>query len=176
VIVGNGSVDPPRGGWVIYRSVYSLLRGGIAGRGRGRRVYDDDRAPIMAGLDKEISQRNRSGGRTTTAAVTRIKDVRESGRKFRVPNPLACLWVVTRCRGSLIVVLINAANAAVKAVMQVSLGAQCAKIYGLQPSQAGLTYIPSGVGGSIGAYAAGESCSFLTSVLGRIIYSLSSPL
>lgn len=76
--------------------------------------------------------------------------------RLRFPNPLACLPVLAN-RGSLLVILITAINYAVKAALQTSLDAQCVDIYGLNYIQAGLVYLPSGVGGGFGSYGAGRS-------------------
>jgi predicted MFS family arabinose efflux permease len=78
-----------------------------------------------------------------------------SKRKLRFPNPLACLPVLAS-KGSLMVILITAINYAVKAALQTSLDAQCVEIYGLNYLQAGLVYLPSGVGGGFGSYGAGQ--------------------
>ncbi|KAK4146409.1 major facilitator superfamily domain-containing protein [Dichotomopilus funicola] len=75
--------------------------------------------------------------------------------RLRFPNPLACLPVLAN-RGSLLVILITAINYAVKAALQTSLDAQCVDIYGLNYIQAGLVYLPSGVGGGFGSYGAGK--------------------
>jgi predicted MFS family arabinose efflux permease len=80
-------------------------------------------------------------------------------RRLRFPNPLACLPVLAN-RGSLLVILITAINYAVKAALQTSLDAQCVELYGLNYIQAGLVYLPSGVGGGVGSYGAG-GCSSL---------------
>ncbi len=77
-------------------------------------------------------------------------------RRLRFPNPLACLPVLAN-RGSLLVILITAINYAVKAALQTSLDAQCVELYGLNYLQAGLVYLPSGVGGGVGSYGAGRS-------------------
>lgn len=79
-------------------------------------------------------------------------------RRLRFPNPLACLPVLAN-KGSLMVILITAINYAVKAALQTSLDAQCVKIYGLNELQAGLVYLPSGVGGGFGSYGAGKLIS-----------------
>jgi len=75
--------------------------------------------------------------------------------KFRFPNPLACLPVLADT-GSLLVIFITAINYAVKAALQTSLDAQCVDLYGLTSIQAGLVYLPSGVGGGFGSYGAGR--------------------
>lgn len=74
--------------------------------------------------------------------------------RFRFPNPLACLPVLAN-KGSLLVILITTINYAVKAALQTSLDAQCVELYGLNYIQAGLIYLPSGVGGAVGSYVAG---------------------
>ncbi|KAH6622735.1 major facilitator superfamily domain-containing protein [Chaetomium tenue] len=71
-------------------------------------------------------------------------------RGFRFPNPLACLPVLAN-KGSLLVILITTINYAVKAALQTSLDAQCVELYGLNYIQAGLIYLPSGVGGAVGS-------------------------
>jgi predicted MFS family arabinose efflux permease len=76
-------------------------------------------------------------------------------RRLTLPNPLACLPVLAS-RGSLLVILITAINYAVKAALQTSLDAQCVELYGLNYLQAGLVYLPSGVGGGFGSYGAGK--------------------
>ncbi|KAK3326749.1 major facilitator superfamily domain-containing protein [Apodospora peruviana] len=76
-------------------------------------------------------------------------------KQFRVPNPFACLRIL-RHKGSLTVVAIAAITSFIKTTLQVSLGAQCAVIYELTSIQAGLVYIPSGLGRTVGAYAAGR--------------------
>lgn len=75
-------------------------------------------------------------------------------RRLKFPNPLACLPVLAN-KGSLLVILITAINYAVKAALQTSLDAQCVELYGLNYLQAGLVYLPSGVGGGFGSYFAG---------------------
>ncbi|KAL2166540.1 hypothetical protein VTG60DRAFT_2527 [Thermothelomyces hinnuleus] len=76
-------------------------------------------------------------------------------RRLRFPNPFACLPVLAN-KGSLLVILITAINYAVKAALQTSLDAQGSKLYGLTSIQAGLVYLPSGVGGGVGSYGAGK--------------------
>jgi hypothetical protein len=81
-------------------------------------------------------------------------------RRLRFPNPLACVPVLAN-KGSLLVILITAINYAVKAALQTSLDAQCVELYGLNYLQAGLVYLPSGVGGGVGSYGAGRLLSLL---------------
>lgn len=153
-----------RGRGIVYRSLWSLLRdshphgpgqgvqGGKKRRARrwGSRDKEGDAAPIILSyVDEQLSRQQ-----SHDARATQIPGKTRKG--LRLPNPLACLRILLHSKGSLTVVAINAVNSAVKAAMQASLGAQCVKIYGLTYLQAGLIYIPSGLGGSVGAYAAGR--------------------
>ncbi|AEO62002.1 hypothetical protein MYCTH_2312878 [Thermothelomyces thermophilus ATCC 42464] len=126
-IVGNGSIEP-RG--LIYQTVFSLIR-------RRRRLRDTE---MMRGGERD-GHENRAPAKTKT--------------RLRFPNPLACLPVLAN-KGSLLVILITAINYAVKAALQTSLDAQGSKLYGLNSIQAGLVYLPSGVGGGFGSYGAGK--------------------
>ena len=45
------------------------------------------------------------------------------------------------------------------------------KLYGISELEAGLVYLPSGIGSIIGAYGAGEKMSMKTFVLSSLIYS-----
>ncbi|KAK4644965.1 hypothetical protein QC761_309580 [Podospora bellae-mahoneyi] len=101
--------------------------------------------------------KERKGKKGTEAVVVGEKMEREGEeeRKFRFPNPLACLPVLAD-KGSLVVILITAINYAVKAALQTSLDAQATEIYGLSYLQAGLVYLPSGVGGGFGSFFAGR--------------------
>lgn len=83
---------------------------------------------------------------------------RESKRQkgpARFPNPLTSLKILSR-PGSLTVILITAVTYAVKMALQTSLSAQCVEIYNLNYLVAGLTYLPSGVGGGIASFLTGE--------------------
>lgn len=150
----NGTVENK--GWgIVYRSLWSLMRakdgkarkrrtGTWAGRFERIREEHTCTAPIILSYEDEQQE-----GR-------RAREPAQRSRKLRLPNPLACLGILLHSKGSLTVVAINAVNSAVKAAMQAVLGAQCVRIYGLTYLQAGLIYIPSGLGGSLGAYAAGR--------------------
>ncbi|KAL2257021.1 hypothetical protein VTK26DRAFT_769 [Humicola hyalothermophila] len=85
----------------------------------------------------------------------RLEEDMPRERRLRVPNPFACLPVLAN-KGSLLVILITAINYAVKAAFQTSLDSQCVEISGLNELQAGLVYLPSGVGGGFGSYGAGK--------------------
>lgn len=106
--------------------------------------------------------KERKGKKGPEAVVVGEKMEREGGeeRKFKFPNPLACLPVLAD-RGSFVVILITAINYAVKAALQTSLDAQATEIYGLSYLQAGLVYLPSGVGGGFGSFFAGELLLYL---------------
>jgi predicted MFS family arabinose efflux permease len=123
-IVGNGSIKPKG---FIYQTFFSLIQ-------------------------------KRSAAKISKAATTGEQNETEEGtpqkRRFRFPNPLACLPVLAN-KGSLLVILITTINYAVKAALQTSLDAQCVELYGLNYIQAGLIYLPSGVGGAVGSYASG---------------------
>jgi predicted MFS family arabinose efflux permease len=105
--------------------------------------------------------RKRREAKDTKVVAVGEKQETEEGvpakRGLRFPNPLACLPVLAN-RGSLLVILITAINYAVKAALQTSLDAQCVELYGLNYIQAGLVYLPSGVGGGVGSYGAGWYC------------------
>ncbi|KAK4172586.1 putative transporter [Triangularia setosa] len=100
---------------------------------------------------------DKKGKMGTEAIVVGEKMEGEGGekRKFRFPNPLACFPVLAD-KGSLVVILITAINYAVKAALQTSLDAQATEIYRLSYLQAGLVYLPSGVGGGFGSFLAGR--------------------
>ncbi|KAI1821718.1 major facilitator superfamily domain-containing protein [Xylaria intraflava] len=76
-------------------------------------------------------------------------------RKCRFPNPLACLPVLCG-KGSLAVILIGSITYTVKMTLQTSLAAQCTDIYDLNYLEAGLIYLPSGIGGSIASHFTGR--------------------
>ncbi|KAK4186128.1 MFS general substrate transporter [Podospora australis] len=126
-IVGDGSVKPR--GWV-YQSVFSVLKR------RKREVVS-------------------VGEKNGHSAVDEVLEQKKTKRGFRFPNPLACLPVLAN-KGSLAVIVITAINYAVKAALQTSLDAQATEIYGLNYLQAGLVYLPSGVGGGFGSFFAGR--------------------
>lgn len=128
-IVGDGSIQPEG---LIYQTVFSLIR---------RRRAAKDTGPVT------LTEKQPGGSDGGTAVPPKPK--------FRFPNPLACLPVLAN-KGSLLVILITAINYAVKAALQTSLDAQCVEIYGLNYIQAGLVYLPSGVGGGFGSYGAGN--------------------
>ncbi len=115
-----------------------------------------------------LIQRRREKRNTKVVVVgEKSKNDAPEKPKFRFPNPLACLPVLAD-KGSLLVTLITAINYAVKAALQTSLDAQCVDLYGLTYIQAGLVYLPSGVGGGFGSYGAGKQ--FLALSLEKLRY------
>lgn len=126
-IVGNGSVRPKG---LIYQTFFSLIKKSK------RRAGDTETGN---GPGEGMLQ----------------EDQMPTKSKLRFPNPFACLPVLAN-KGSLVVILITAINYAVKAALQTSLDVQCVEIYNLNHLQAGLVYLPSGVGGGFGSYGAGN--------------------
>ncbi|KAI1084015.1 major facilitator superfamily domain-containing protein [Whalleya microplaca] len=76
-------------------------------------------------------------------------------RRCHFPNPLACVPVLFH-KGSLFVIAIGSITYAVKMTLQTSLAAQCIDIYSLDYLQAGLIYLPSGVGGAVASSITGR--------------------
>lgn len=132
-IVGNGSIKPKG---FIYQTFFSLIQKGWAAKDSNATAAEEEQNKTEEGAPRK--------------------------RRFRFPNPLACLPVLAN-KGSLLVILITTINYAVKAALQTSLDAQCVELYDLNYIQAGLIYLPSGVGGAVGSYAAGRLiyCSWL---------------
>lgn len=52
-------------------------------------------------------------------------------------------------------IMVGSITYTVKMTLQTSLAAQCIEIYGLDYLQAGLIYLPSGVGGALASYSTG---------------------
>ena len=77
-------------------------------------------------------------------------------RKWHIPNPLKCIPMLFK-KGNLTVIMIGSITYTVKMTLQMSLAAQCIDIYHLNYLQAGLIYLPSGIGGGIAAYSTGKS-------------------
>ncbi|OHW91787.1 major facilitator superfamily protein [Colletotrichum incanum] len=73
-------------------------------------------------------------------------------RKYHIPNPFKCIRMLFPA-GNLTVILAGSITYAVKMTLQTSLAAQCIKVYELNYLEAGLVYLPSGIGGAIASYA-----------------------
>jgi MFS family permease len=74
---------------------------------------------------------------------------------LHMPNPLKILPVLAD-RGSLFVILVGSVVYTVFGCLGASLSAQCIQLYDLNYLEAGLIYIPSGLGGIIAAYTIGK--------------------
>lgn len=77
-------------------------------------------------------------------------------RQFHVPNPMAILTVLAD-RGSLFVIIVGSVVYTVFGCLGASLSAQCIELYDLDYLQAGLIYLPSGIGGILAAYTTGKN-------------------
>ncbi|KAK8016749.1 hypothetical protein PG993_014938 [Apiospora rasikravindrae] len=76
-------------------------------------------------------------------------------RHYHIPNPFVCIKLLCD-KANLSVICIGSITYTVKMALQTSLAAQCVDIYRLDYLQAGLVYIPSGVGGAMGSYVTGK--------------------
>lgn len=76
-------------------------------------------------------------------------------RKHHIPNPFKCI-VMLFSKGNFTVIMIGSITYMVKMTLQASLATQCIDVYGLDYLQAGLIYLPSGIGGATASYAAGK--------------------
>lgn len=77
-------------------------------------------------------------------------------RKHRFPNPFTCVPLLFR-KGNFLIILVGSITYTVKMTLQTSLSAQCIEIYDLSQLQAGLIYLPSGIGGALASYSTGGS-------------------
>lgn len=77
------------------------------------------------------------------------------GRKLFVPNPFKCIAMLF-FKGNSTVIFIGSITYLIKMTLQTSLAAQCIDVYGLDYLQAGLVYLPSGIGGAIASYITGK--------------------
>lgn len=75
-------------------------------------------------------------------------------RSLVFPNPLACLRVLWN-RNTACVILVGSIFYTVFCCLGASLSTLCIRIYDLNYLEAGLVYLPSGIGGIIAAYTAG---------------------
>ncbi|KAK7962010.1 uncharacterized protein PG986_002835 [Apiospora aurea] len=88
----------------------------------------------------------------------RTRDEEEKGarkRQYRIPNPFVCIRLLCN-RANFSIICIGSITYTVKMTLQTSLAAQCVDLYQLDYLQAGLVYIPSGVGGAMGSYSTGN--------------------
>ncbi|KAL2024347.1 hypothetical protein VTK56DRAFT_8829 [Thermocarpiscus australiensis] len=86
----------------------------------------------------------------------RADDSRDAARrKHHFPNPFKCIPMLFK-KGNLTVIMIGSITYTVKMTLQTSLAAQCIDVYQLDYLQAGLIYLPSGIGGSLASYSTGK--------------------
>ena len=72
----------------------------------------------------------------------------------RPPNPLSCLGALKQ-RGTFIVIIVGSIQSCVFNSIAGSLSSQLIHVYSLNNLEAGLVYIPSGIGGALAAYFTG---------------------
>ena len=75
-------------------------------------------------------------------------------KRSLIPNPLACLRILFY-KDSAIVLYCNGINYATYCCIQASLSSQCIQIYGLNELEAGLIYLPFGLGCLLASYFSG---------------------
>ncbi|KAL4948323.1 major facilitator superfamily domain-containing protein [Aspergillus filifer] len=75
-------------------------------------------------------------------------------RKCHIPNPFKCISMLYS-KSNITVILIGSITYVVKMTLQASLAAQCVEVYKLNYLEAGLIYLPSGIGGAIASYSTG---------------------
>lgn len=76
------------------------------------------------------------------AAITHVK------RKHHFLNPFKCIHMLFH-KGNFTIILTGLITYAVKMTLQTSLAVQCMEVYDLNYLEAGLIYLPSGIGGAI---------------------------
>lgn len=81
-------------------------------------------------------------------------------KMVRFPNPMPFK------KGNMMIIIIGFITYTVKMTLQTSLATQCIEIYELDYLQAGLLYLPSGVGGALAAYSTGRIIPHPTRNLG----------
>lgn len=86
--------------------------------------------------------------------------VLSAAQRHHFPNPLSCLPILFH-KGSISVILVGSITYTVKMTLQTSLAAQCIDIYSLDYLQAGLIYLPSGIGGAIASTFTGTPIGLL---------------
>ncbi len=78
---------------------------------------------------------------------------------LHLPNPVTCLQVLWD-RNSTSVILVGSIYYTAFCCLAASLSSACIDIYGLNYLEAGLIYLPSGVGGIVAAYTTGMLSDF----------------
>ncbi len=77
-------------------------------------------------------------------------------KRHHIPNPFTCVSMLFD-KGNLTVIMIGSITYMVKMTLQTSLATECTEIYDLTYLQAGLTYLPSGIGGALASYMTGTN-------------------
>lgn len=119
-----------------------------------RKVVGNGSLPAR-GIHRSLFDVFTKGRRT---AISKQEDDKERTRKrarFHFPNPFKCIPMLFK-KGNLTVIMIGSITYTVKMTLQTSLAAQCIDIYQLNYLQAGLIYLPSGIGGALAAYSTGR--------------------
>jgi MFS family permease len=114
-----------------------------------RQLVRDGAVPAT-GLNRTVYDLLRSGRSPSKAEASSAKT-----KAFHVPNPLTILAVLGD-KGSFVIILVGSVVYTVFGCLGASLSAQCIQIYQLNYLQAGLIYLPSGVGGILAAYTTGQ--------------------
>ncbi|KAL9025905.1 MAG: hypothetical protein Q9196_005346 [Gyalolechia fulgens] len=101
---------------------------------------------------------------TDLSSPTQVK----KGRSVYWPNPLACLPVVLD-RNSALVMLVGGLFYTVFSCLAASLSTICIELYELNYLDAGLVYLPAGVGGILAAYSTGRQSGNMDSMLAELL-------
>ncbi|KAK1540464.1 hypothetical protein CPAR01_06453 [Colletotrichum paranaense] len=88
-------------------------------------------------------------------SVGQVQGLQDGKRRYHIPNPFKCIAMLFS-KGNFSVILIGSITYAVKMTLQSSLSAQCIDVYKLNYLEAGLIYLPSGLGGAIASYTTGK--------------------
>lgn len=120
-----------------------------------RKVVGNGSIPSR-GIHKSLFDKFTSDRRKTDKQGADRDDNVAKRRNCYFPNPLKGIPMLFK-KGNLTVILIGSVTYTVKMVLQMSLAAQCIEIYHLYYLQAGLIYLPSGIGGAIAAFSTGTS-------------------
>ncbi|KAH6849740.1 major facilitator superfamily domain-containing protein [Chaetomium sp. MPI-CAGE-AT-0009] len=107
------------------------------------------------GVHKSLFDRFTEDRRAESARPVEGADGMTKRKMGRFPNPFKCIPMLFK-KGNMMVIIIGSVTYTVKMTLQTSLAAQCIEIYKLDYLQAGLVYLPSGVGGALAAYSTGK--------------------
>ncbi|KAK1634045.1 major facilitator superfamily domain-containing protein [Colletotrichum phormii] len=88
-------------------------------------------------------------------ALDRDEGLQGGKRRYHIPNPFKCISMLFS-KGNFTVILMGSITYAVKMTLQSSLSAQCIDVYNLNYLEAGLIYLPSGIGGALSSYTTGK--------------------